>query len=229
MSSLERLRTPNVTNTATRTPKRHQGVDHAGYEIEQIGADGHQRSTVADDVAEPLKEGEDQHEEHKGDQHHGEGGQEFAQDIVIEDKRKAAAAGALVAVGAENARQGQPLACALAAHAAEAESERRYAAAAELPQQNETENSEDEIRCPHAQEGADLALPRERDAGEREEVVDEDQRDGGDEAGAFAAAPGGEPERNADQHEDKAGSREGEAFVELDAIPAAIVSLGFPV
>ena len=55
---------------------------------------------------------------------------------------------------------------------------------------------------------------------EREEVVDEDEKDGEDEAGGLAAALGGEAERDADEHEDEAGEGIGEALVELDAIDA---------
>ncbi len=81
-------------------------------------------------------------------------------------------------------------------------------------------SGEEEVGSPDAEEGAELALAGEGDADGREEVVDEDEQDGEDEAGGLAAALGGEAEGDADEHEDEAGEGVGEALVELDAVGA---------
>ncbi len=63
-------------------------------------------------------------------------------------------------------------------------------------------------------------------AGEGEEVVDEDQCDGHHKAGALAAPPGGEAERNSDQHQNQAGRRVGEPLVHFDQVGFAAGTLG---
>ena len=55
-----------------------------------------------------------------------------------------------------------------------------------------------------------------RDAGVGEDVVEKDQQNGEDEAGALAAAPRGHAQRNAHQHQHQAGGGIGEAVVQLD-------------
>ena len=42
----------------------------------------------------------------------------------------------------------------------EAECKRSCAAAAELPQKDQAKSGEDDVGCPDAEEGTDLALPR---------------------------------------------------------------------
>ena len=61
---------------------------------------------------------------------------------------------------------------------------------------------------------------------EREQVVEDDEDDGENEAGGFASSFGGEAERHADEHEDEAGKGVGEALVELDAVGAGSRVLG---
>jgi hypothetical protein len=61
-----------------------------------------------------------------------------------------------------------------------------------------------------------LVLLAQGDAGGREEVIEKDQQDGVDEAGALAAAPRGHAQGNADQHEHQAGCGIGKAVVQLD-------------
>ena len=51
-----------------------------------------------------------------------------------------------------------------------------------------------------------------------EQVVDEDEDDGDDEAGGFTSTFGGDAEGDADEHEDETGKGIGEALVELDAV-----------
>ena len=91
------------------------------------------------------------------------------------------------------------------------------ASAGELLEQDEAEGGEDEVGGPDAEEGRELAGLGEGDADDGEDVVGEDEQQGEDEAGAFAAAFGGEAEGHADEHEDEAGEGIGEAGVELDA------------
>ena len=64
---------------------------------------------------------------------------------------------------------------------------------------------EQQVGRPHGEEGGDLVLPAQRDAGIGKQVVDEDQQNGKDEAGALAAAPRGHAQRNAHQHQHQAG------------------------
>ena len=73
---------------------------------------------------------------------------------------------------------------------------------------------------PDTEGGRNAAAASERDSGEGDEVVEKDESDGEYEAHALAALFGGEAERDADQGEDEAGGRQGEAAVELDQIPA---------
>ena len=89
VNSLVRVSTPKVTSTATSTPKGRDVVDHAGGEVDEIFAYRDQRSAVADDVAQQLKEGKYQQQQNKTDQHQGKGGQKLAQHIIVENERKA--------------------------------------------------------------------------------------------------------------------------------------------
>ena len=74
--------------------QRSDGVKHAGGEVDQVKADGGERGVVADDVADQLKEGEDEHEQHEAAQDQEKHAQELAQDVLIEDAGKRAAVGA---------------------------------------------------------------------------------------------------------------------------------------
>ena len=96
------------------------------------------------------------------------------------------------------------------------------AAARHLIEKDGAGGGEEEVGSPDAEEGGELAGLGEGYADQREEVVDEDQEDGEDEAGGFASALGGDAEGDADEHEDEAGEGVGEALVELDAVEARL-------
>jgi hypothetical protein len=71
--------------------QRRNLVEHAGREVDEIGADRGQRDVIAQNVAHQIEEGEDQHEHDKGGQHHEESVEELAHHILVEDARKDAA------------------------------------------------------------------------------------------------------------------------------------------
>ena len=52
--------------------QRRDLVEHAGRQVDQVVADGGQRNVIAQDVADQLKEGEDQHQQDKAGQHQDE-------------------------------------------------------------------------------------------------------------------------------------------------------------
>ena len=79
------------------------------------------------------------------------------------------------------------------------------AAAGDLLEEEKAGEGEEDVGAPDAERGRELALAGEGDAHRGEEVVDEDEAEGCDEAGAFAAALGGEAEGDADQHKDETG------------------------
>ncbi len=87
-------------------------------------------------------------------------------------------------------------------------------------------SGEEKVRAPDAQEGRQLAGLREGGADLREQVVDEDENDGDDEARGFASTFGGDAERDADEHEDETGEWIGEALVELDAVDGGLATVG---
>ena len=92
------------------------------------------------------------------------------------------------------------------------------AAAGHLIEKNSAGSGEEEVGSPDSEEGWELAGLGEGHADQREKVVDEDEDDGEDETGGFAAAFRRDSQRDADEHEDEAGEGVGEALVELDAV-----------
>ena len=87
------------------------------------------------------------------------------------------------------------------------------AAACHLPQQKDARRGKEQVGRPYREEGRQPALTAQRDAGGGEKVVDEDQQDGEDEAGALAAAARSHAQRNAHQHQHQAGGGKGKAVV----------------
>ena len=59
-----------------------------GRQVDQILADRGERDVVAQDVADQLEEGEDQHEHDKAGQHQQEDAEELAHHILVEDAGK---------------------------------------------------------------------------------------------------------------------------------------------
>ena len=102
----------------------------------------------------------------------------------------------------------------------------RDASARHLVEKKGSGSGEEQVGSPDSKNGRELAILGEGDADLRKEVVDEDKNDGENEAGGLASALGGDAERNADEHEDKAGEGIGEAPVELDAIEAGGIGQG---
>ena len=88
MISLLRLSTPKVTSTAISTASGRDLVEHAGREVDQVFADHGERDVVAQNVADQIEEGEDQHQQHKAGQHQQEHVEELAHDILVEDARE---------------------------------------------------------------------------------------------------------------------------------------------
>src|SRR6202012_3991085 len=68
--------------------RRGDVVDHAGGQVNEVFAHRDQRRSVADDVAEQLKEGKDQQQQNETDQHHGKGSEKLAQHVLIENERE---------------------------------------------------------------------------------------------------------------------------------------------
>ncbi len=95
-----------------------------------------------------------------------------------------------------------------------------------LAQQQQAGNAEEDIRRPHSGKDGNLALARQRNADDREEVVDENQSNGYHKAGALAAAPRCHAEGNTDQHQNQAGSGVRVSLVQFDEVDSAPRSLG---
>ena len=74
----------------------------------------------------------------------------------------------------------------------------------------------EQVGRPDRKEGGKLVLPAQGDAGGGEQVIEEDQQNGEDKAGALAAAPRGHAQRNAHQHQHQAGGGIGKAVVQFD-------------
>jgi len=75
--------------------ERGDEVDHAGGEIDEVLADRYQGSSVPDDVAQQLEEGEDEHEHDKCNEHHDKCGDKLTQYVLVEDQGETAAGQAL--------------------------------------------------------------------------------------------------------------------------------------
>src|ERR1019366_1393781 len=88
-----------------------------------------------------------------------------------------------------------------------------------LPKQEQGCGKEYEVGQPGSERGTDPALFGQRNPDQRNEVVDEDQRDREHESARLAALLRGESQRDSDhgQHQTRRG--QGEAAVELDEIP----------
>ena len=100
------------------------------------------------------------------------------------------------------------------------------ASAGHLVEKDGSGGGEEEVGSPDAEERRQFAGLREGGADLGEQVVDEDEDDGDDEAGGFTSAFGGDAERDADEHEDEAGEGIGEALVELDAVDGGLAAVG---
>ena len=181
---------PNTTSTRDEDTERGDEIDHAGREVDEVFTHGDQRRFIADDVAEQLEEGKDEHEHDKCNEHHYKCHKEFAEDVLVEDERKTAAGRAFAGGDLYRASGGGRLLGAQAEPVAErGECRDSGAAGGHLAQQHNAAHGKDQVGLPNAEEDGDLVLASERGAGGREEVVDEDQGNGENEAGAFAAAP----------------------------------------
>ncbi len=63
-------------------------VEHARRQIQQVFAHNGKRNVVAQNVAQQIEKREDNHQQHKPGQHQREHGDEFAQDVLVEDTRE---------------------------------------------------------------------------------------------------------------------------------------------
>ena len=175
----------------------------------------------------------------EGAENDGEVGGVLAHDVVVEQQRELDAGDAAEAaeksgdVVAWSARwefalsiDGEPGAEFVETNADGGKDAERDAAAGHLIEKNGAGCGEEEVGAPDADEGRELAGLREGGSYEREEVIDEDEQDGEDEACGFSSAFGGDAERNADEHEDETGERIGEALVELDAVDGGVAAVG---
>ena len=152
------------------------------------------------------------------------------ENVLVEDEREASAgvAGFGGAVDALSFRRfvGVGFCCGFEPAAYGCDRGEGCAPGGHLAQEKYAAGGEEHICQPDTDSHGKLVLSGESRSGRRQEVVDEDQGDGEDESCALAAAPGGESEGNADEHEDEAGGGIGEALMQLDEIPAAALAVG---
>lgn len=88
--------------------------------------------------------------------------------------------------------------------------------ASELLQEEDAEGGKEEVGGPNSESWGELAGFGECDPDIGEKVVSEDEEESEDNACAFAASPGGKPQGDTDEHEDKACEGIGESEVEFD-------------
>src|SRR6516164_4027076 len=206
--------------------KRSELVDGVGNEVAEIVHHHDKGGVVAADVFGQFEEGEDFEEEEEGEHDEEELVEEASKDVEIDDGRKTrvngGGDGAVFGTGRGDAGANGSFATAEepaeSAVAREKTGERRFAAIAfHARKQSESGDAENNVGGPHAESGADDALPSVPGAGDKKQIVGRDDENGKERTGGTAAAPGLRAERNGDKCEDEAGDREGEALVEFDA------------
>src|ERR1700728_3516964 len=210
---------------ADEDAERRDEVNHAGGEIDEVLADGDEGSLVFDDVAEQLEEGEDEHEHDKGNEHHYKCQDKFAEHVLVEDERKAAAGAFAGSRSGGGGGSGGFFGTEAEPVADGGKGGESGASGGHLAKQDNATDGESDVGLPDTEEGGKLVLAREGGAGGRKEVVDEDEADGEHETGALAAAPRGDAERDADEHQDQAGRGIGEALFEFNFVEAAVAAV----
>ena len=85
------MSTPKVDQRGDEHSQRRDLVDHAGRQVQQIFADDGESNAVAQNVADQIEEGEDDHEQHKAGKNEEKHGDKLAHDVLIEDAREDAA------------------------------------------------------------------------------------------------------------------------------------------
>ncbi len=155
---------------------------------------------VAEDGADELEEGEDEEEGGEGEENDGEVGGVLAHDVVVEQERELDAERRCGSGGGGwrcrswNGRWAiwlpltRRVTSLLRPNADGGEDAEGDASARHLVEENGASGGEEQVGSPDAEEGRELAGLGEGRADFGEQVIDEDENDGEDEAGGFASA-----------------------------------------
>ena len=146
--------------------ERCEVIEHVRNQVQQVVAYCDQCSAVSDDVAEQFKEAEKERQHDEADQDEGKRGEEFPQNVIIEDEREAVWAPqrgtklllCLLLAGTQTFERGpDPIQQVQQAGIAGGQVTPCHA-----PQQKQAKQGEDEVGAPHTEHGAHLALLGER-------------------------------------------------------------------